>query len=151
MESLNFLAGREEELCNLIHASDAASPRRRLSSASCLELDPDLFHPEDGRLDERAAWACAACLDRLICLATALRAEMYEPRDGWYGGLSPQGRKQVAMHLSLDRKEQAASAPTERARRAAGRLADGWSIREIADELRVSTRTVQRDLRSMGI
>ncbi|MFJ8768276.1 WhiB family transcriptional regulator [Streptomyces clavifer] len=98
MDSLHFLADREQELRDLIQ-----SPENRDSvRAACRDVDVSLYHPEDG---ERAAdgplAVCVGCEGRLECLALALRAEDPEARHGWYGGLGPAGRDRIAAMLRL--------------------------------------------------
>lgn len=66
-------------------------------SATCREVDPDLFFPE---IHQAAQWAaakevCARCPVRLDCLDWAMKEESGLGRSARYGvlgGLSPQGR-----------------------------------------------------------
>ena len=42
------------------------------------------------------------CPARLACLALALRAEDADAREGWYGGLAPADRDDIAHILRLE-------------------------------------------------
>ena len=145
MNSPYFFAGREAELRALIHPSGRTSLDRQLSSAACRGLDPETFHPAVDRPEPADVDRCASCTARLACLAIALRAEDPEMRTGWYGGLGPEDRDNVARALGLDNPNPPAP---DRAIQAARLQADGWTVDAIAAELGCSRRTVQRYLRA---
>jgi len=108
-------------------------------------MDPDLYHPDQGRPQDLALACCAGCPARLACLALALRAEDPEERSGWYGGLGPGDRDALSASLNLDAPVPVPTA--DYAARAAGLRAAGWAVGAIASELGCSRRTVQRYLR----
>lgn len=140
-----FFGGRERELRDLIHYADHRCLGRQLRAAACSGMDPDIFHPDDGQQpDELVIARCAGCPARLACLALALRAEEPDARVGWYGGLGPQDRDQIAAALDLETTEPRVP---ERAVRVAQLKADGWTVSQIAAVLGCSRRTVQRYLR----
>jgi AraC-like DNA-binding protein len=138
-----FFAGREPELRELIrhpYRSDG-----QLRRAACRGMDPDAFHPDEGRPDDVVVARCTGCEARLACLAFALRSEDPESRSGWYGGLGPDGRAGVAATLGLGTPEPPVP---DRAAQAARLRAAGWTVEDIATQLGCSRRTVQRDLRT---
>jgi AraC-like DNA-binding protein len=136
-----FFAGREQQLRDLID-----HPREHdLDRAACAGADTDAYHPDDGQPDELSLFRCQACAARLACLALALRAEDPEARAGWYGGLGPADRDDVAASLQLGAPR---PVPPERAMEAARLRAAGWTIAAIAAQLACSRRTVQRYLRT---
>lgn len=145
MHHAYFFAGREPELRALIHNPNPTSLNRQLRAAACRGMDPDAFHPDEGRPDDRVVARCAGCPARLACLASALRAEDPRARQGWYGGLGPEDRDGVAAVLELETPE---PPPPDRAIRAARLRAAGWPVDAIAAELGCSRRTVQRYLRA---
>jgi AraC-like DNA-binding protein len=108
-------------------------------------MDPDAYHPDQGRPADLALARCDGCQARLACLALALRAEDPEVRSGWYGGLGPADRDALAASLGLDEPE--VVLVPDSATRAARLRAAGWTIGAIAAELGCSRRTVQRHLR----
>jgi AraC-like DNA-binding protein len=108
-------------------------------------MDPDAFHPDEGRPDDAVVARCTGCKARLACLALALRAEEPDKRCGWYGGFGPDDRVAVAHALSLETPEQPVP---DQAVQAARLRANGWTIEAIATELGCSRRTVQRHLRT---
>lgn len=144
MGSPYFFTGRESELRALIYRPDSLALDRRLRWAACRGMDPDAFHPDEGRPDDAVVARCLGCKARLACLALALRAEEPDTRCGWYGGLGPDDRGAVARALRLEAPEQPVP---DRAAQAARLKADGWTVDAIADELGCSRRTVQRYLR----
>jgi AraC-like DNA-binding protein len=145
MSSLPFFAGRLPELRTLVHYPDRKPLDRQLRRAACHEMDPDAFHPDEGRPDDLVVARCIDCEGRLACVALALRAEGPDARSGWYGGLSPGDRDHVAAALGLGTREP----PTpDRAIRAARLRAAGWTVEDIATELGCSRRTAQRYLRT---
>lgn len=139
-----FFAGRERELRDLIQHTGRQPLKRQLREAACRGMDPDLFHPDHGEPDDLVIARCAGCPARLACLALALRAEEPDARAGWYGGLGPADRDQVAAALHLAAPEPLVP---EGAVRAARLKTDGWTVGEIATALGCSRRTVQRYLR----
>ena len=72
-------------------------PDRRHPGEVIDRMDPDAYHPDDGQPDELALFRCNGCPARLACLAPALRAEDPDVREGWYGGLGPIDRDDVAV------------------------------------------------------
>lgn len=142
-----FLVGRESELRELIEQPDYKDLHRQLRRAACRGMDPGAFHPDEGQPDELVIARCQGCEARLACLALALRAEGPDMRSGWYGGLGPGDRDNVAAALEIMIPE--APVP-DRAVHAARLRAAGWTITEIAAELGCSRRTVQRYLRAVA-
>ncbi|WP_261556252.1 helix-turn-helix domain-containing protein [Frankia tisae] len=141
MRSPYFFEGRERELRGLIdHRIND-----NLNQAMCAGADPVVYHPDEGRPDELSLLRCAGCAARLACLALALRAEDPEAREGWYGGLGPADRDDIAPALQVDTPQQP---PPDRAVEAARLRAAGWTINQIAAVLGCSRRTVQRYLRA---
>ena len=145
MRHAYFFTGRELELHALIHHPDGMSLDRQLGAAACRGMGPDAFHPDDGRPDDIVVARCTSCQARLACLALALRAEDPDARQGWYGGLGPNDRDDIAAALSLEAPE---PPPPDRAVPAARLRAAGWTVAAIATELGCSRRTVQRYLRA---
>lgn len=145
MGSLYFVADRAPELRALIHHPDRKHLDRQLRRAACQEMDPDAFHPDQGRPDDLVVARCTGCEGRLACLALALRAEDPDARSGWYGGLGPGDRDNVVAALGLETPEPPAP---DRAIQAARLRAAGWTVEDIATELGCSRRTVQRYLRT---
>jgi hypothetical protein len=135
-----FFAGRERELRDLIDHPVGHD----LDHARCVGVDPDVYHPDDGQLDELALFRCTTCPARLSCLALALRAEDAGARTGWYGGLSPDDRDGIASILLLVPSQ---PEPPDRAIEATRLRASGWTVNQIAAHLGRSHRTVQRYLR----
>ncbi|WP_322750421.1 MULTISPECIES: helix-turn-helix domain-containing protein [unclassified Frankia] len=136
-----FFEGRERELRDLVdHRIND-----NLDQAACAGADPDVYHPDEERPDELSLLRCAGCAARIACLALALRAEDPEARHGWYGGLGPADRDDIAPTLQLDAPQ---PLPPDRAVEAAQLRAAGWTIGQIAAELGCSHRTVQRYLRA---
>lgn len=141
MHNPYFFAGREQELRDLIdHPA-----HRNLEHAACAATDPDAYHPEEGQPNELSLFRCNGCTARLACLALALRAEDPDSRAGWYGGLSPADRDDVAAIVQLELPQPPAP---DRAVEAARLRAAGWTINRIAAHLACSRRTVQRYLRT---
>lgn len=135
----HFLAGREQDLSELIR-----SPRSiDLSDAACIGIDPDTYHPDE-TLDELSVARCASCPVRLPCLAYAMAIEDPAERAGWYGGLGPRERTDVAAALGLAAPE----APSEPALQAVRLRATGLTVGQIAYRLSCSRRTVQRYCRN---
>lgn len=118
-----------------------------LRGAACQGADPETFHPVEGTPDPLTIVRCAGCAARLACLALALRAEDADARSGWYGGLGPADRDDLATALGPFAAE---ARPLDKAIRAARLRAAGWVVADIASELGCSRRTVQRYLRSVA-
>ena len=135
----------EAELRSLIRNPSSSPVFSRLEHAACRGMDPELYHPEEGRPTGLVLARCSSCRARLACLALALRAEAPDARYGWYGGLGPGDRDALAASLGGGKPPAATAADTEA--RAVRLRAAGWTIGSIADELRCSRRTVQRYLR----
>ena len=138
-----FFAGREQQLRNLIDHPG----KHDLDHASCTGANTDAYHPEEGPPDELTLFRCQGCPVRLACLALAFRAEDSGARAGWYGGLGPADRDDIAadLRLSVDQP-----APPGRAMEASRLRAEGWTVSEIAAQLACSRRTVHRYLRMVG-
>jgi hypothetical protein len=134
-----FFAGHESELRDLVNSPADLT----LDQAACAGVDPELYHPE-GQPDELSLFRCSACPARLACLALALRAEDAEVRSGWYGGISPTDRDDIAQILRLEPSQPVVP---DRAVEAARLQASGWTINQIATQIGCSRRTVQRYLR----
>lgn len=135
-----FFDGQERDLRDLINRPAG----RTLDQAACAGADPDLYHPDEGQPDELSLFRCKMCPARLACLALALRAEDPDARAGWYGGVGPAERDDIARILRLE-----PSRPTipDRAVEAARLQAAGRTINQVAAELGCCRRTVQRYLR----
>jgi hypothetical protein len=139
------ILGGEAGLQSLIRNPSTKPIFGQLQHAACRGMDPDVYHPDEGRPTDLALARCFSCHARLACLGLALRAEDPQARCGWYGGLGPADRDALAASLGLG--EPSAVPVTDTAARAARLRAVGWTIGSIADELRCSRRTVQRYLR----
>lgn len=139
------ILGAEAELYSLIRNPSTRPIFGHLQHAACRGMNPDVYHPDEGRPTELALARCFSCHARLACLALSLRAEDPEARCGWYGGLGPADRDALAASLGVGKPS--AAPVTDTAARAARLRAAGWTIGSIADELRCSRRTVQRYLR----
>jgi AraC-like DNA-binding protein len=148
MRDAYFFAGREPELHGLITHPDRTPLDRQLRAAACRGMDPDAFHPDEGRPDDLVLARCTGCRARLACLALALRAEYPDVRQGWYGGLGPDDRDSVAAALGLEPPEPPEPPTPHRAAQAARLRAASWTVEAIATELGCSRRTVQRYLRA---
>jgi AraC-like DNA-binding protein len=118
-----------------------------LRGAACQGMDPEAFHPVGEKPDSLTIVRCTGCMARLACLAFALRAEDADARSGWYGGLGPADRDDLATALGLLAGE---AQPLDNVVRAARLRAEGWVVADIATELGCSRRTVQRYLRSVA-
>jgi hypothetical protein len=68
-----FFAGRESELRALIYKSDRVPLDRQLRWAACRGIDPDAFHPDEGRPDD--AVSRAASTAKLALPASRSRCE----------------------------------------------------------------------------
>ena len=139
------IPGGEAELYSLVRNPSARPILSQLQHAACRGMDPDVYHPEEGRPTELALARCFSCPARIACLGLALRAEDPEARSGWYGGLGPADRDALAASLGVGIPS--ATPVSDTAARAARLRAAGWTIGSIANELRCSRRTVQRYLR----
>ncbi len=140
MHNPNFFFGRERQLRNMINNAG----KYDIAMAACAGVDPNIYHPEQGPPNDLALARCTECPARLACLALALRAEDPETRAGWYGGLGPADRDDIAALLRLDTPQP----PTpDRAVEATRLRTAGWTVNDIAAHLGCSRRTVQRDLR----
>jgi AraC-like DNA-binding protein len=137
VQSEYFFTGQEHELCDLVRHPRSID----LSEAACVGIDPDIYHP-DGPLDELSAARCNACPVRIGCLALALQAEDPEAREGWYGGVGPEDRAQIARELNLPTVQ--ACDGIDLAVEAVRLRAAGLTVNQIAAHLACSRRTVQR-------
>lgn len=135
----------EVEFHSLVRNPSARPMLSQLQYASCRGMDPEIYHPDEGRPTELALARCSSCRARLACLGLALRAEDPEARSGWYGGLGPADRDALAASLGVG--QPSATPVTDTAARAARLRAAGWTVGSIANELGCSRRTVQRYLR----
>jgi hypothetical protein len=140
MQKKHFFTGQEHALLDLVTNPKSID----LSSAACIGVDPDVYHP-DGPLDELSAARCTTCPVRIGCLALALGAEDPEARAGWYGGLGPEDRSDLAQQLTAPSTP---SAPKlcDPAAEAARLRASGLTVNQIARRLECSRRTIQRYL-----
>lgn len=135
----------EAELHSLIRNPSTRPIFSQLQYAACRGMDPDVYHPDQGRPTDLALARCFSCRARIACLGLALRAEDPEARYGWYGGLGPVDRDALAASLGV---EQPSAAPaSDPAARAVALRAAGWTVGSIAAELGCCRRTVQRYLR----
>jgi hypothetical protein len=135
----------EAELRSLIRDPSSSLIFSKLQHAACRGMDPELYHPEQGRPADLILARCFGCRARLACLALAFRAEDPEARCGWYGGLGPGDRD--ALAASAGGPGPSAAPASDAEARAVRLRAAGWTIGSIAAELRCSRRTVQRYLR----
>jgi AraC-like DNA-binding protein len=119
-----FFAGRESELRALIYKSDRVPLDRQLRWAACRGIDPDAFHPDEGRPDD--AVSRAASTAKLALPASRSRCE-------------PKSLTRVMAGTAVLARTTALLSPRP--------LADGWTVEAIANELGCSRRTVQRYLR----
>ncbi|MFH9353520.1 WhiB family transcriptional regulator [Kitasatospora sp. NPDC017646] len=143
MSYAHFVADHASELGELIHQPNHLD--RQLRRAACRGMDPDAFHPEEGRPDDLVIARCTGCKVRLACLALALRTEDPDARSGWYGGFGPEDRSRVATVLGLETPDPPVP---DRVAQAAHFRTAGWTVEDIATELGCSRRTVQRALRT---
>ena len=139
MDSLHA-HGCEQELRALVTRAEYPD----IAAAACRGVDPNTYHPESGAPDPLALLRCSQCPVRLACIAVALRAEDGEARAGWYGGLGPEERHDVAARLGLIGPTPITSDDRTEAARLRG---VGWTIGEIAAHLGCCRRTVQRYLK----
>lgn len=120
-----------------------------LDKAACKGLPVQAFHPDKGEPERQHLELCDSCPGRLMCLALALRAEETDLRFGWFGGLGPSDRDDVADALDLPEVVRDTSHPQDDRIAEAARLrATGSTVREIAAQLGCSRRTVQRYLKT---
>lgn len=140
MPDINFFVLREQEVRTFIEQL----PHDVLHVAACRGEKPDIFHPEVGRPTDSDLAICEACQASVACVALALRAEDPDARVGWYGGLGPDDRDDLATRLCLTADEPVL---LERAAEAIRLFRAGWTVSEIAAELECCRRTVQRYLR----
>jgi AraC-like DNA-binding protein len=136
-----FFVGREAELRTLINQRRPKSRDDQFRRAGCRGMNSDAFHPEEGRPDGPVLARCTECQVRLACLALALQAEDPGARSGWYGGLGPADRDDVARTLGLEAPDPPVPDRAVQVRRL---RADGWTVDAIAAKLGCSRRTVQR-------
>lgn len=74
------------------------APQPWMTDALCLQIDPELFYPEQGASNREGKRICAACDVRAECLAFAFaRSEPY----GIWGGLSARERWRVTRAARL--------------------------------------------------
>jgi AraC-like DNA-binding protein len=140
LPEISFFLLRDDE----IHAYVNRIPYRLLDQGSCRGIDTNAYHPEVGVPAEDDLARCNNCAANVACVAMALRAEDPEARAGWYGGLGPAERAELADRLGLVTPEPALP---ERAAQAIQLFNDGWTVNTIASELGCCRRTVQRYLR----
>lgn len=136
-----FFQDRENELRALVGRLNHSA----LEGAACRGLPPDVYHPEVGQPDQAALACCQLCPARLSCLALALQTEPSDARYGWYGGLGPRDRDNIAARLDLVPSE---TQLDERAKDAIRLRCEGHTLNEIAERLGCCRRTVQRYLRT---
>ncbi|WP_176480438.1 WhiB family transcriptional regulator [Mycobacterium avium] len=137
VQSEYFFAGHERELRDLVRHPRSID----LSEAACAGIDPNLYHP-DGPLDELSAARCSTCPVRMGCLALALQAEDPQAREGWYGGVGPDDRAEIARDLKLPTVHVCGG--KDPATEAVRLRASGLTVNQVAAYLACSRRTVQR-------
>lgn len=115
---------------------DATSAEDWQQDALCAQVDADLFFPEKGGSTETAKRVCSLCDVRAECLAYAQREVI---TFGVWGGLSERERERMRVKA---RKPRASRVEVDE--RVVALTAAGETARRIAEELSVSTRTVQR-------
>ncbi len=133
----------------LLEAYVERLPAGTFDLAACRGFDPDRYHPDVGRPTEDALRRCESCPTRVACVALTVRAEDPTLRAGWYGGLGPSERTELAVVIGLERpisSTQDGAAGPDRAGRASHLRDAGWTVNDIAVELGCSRRTVQRYL-----
>ena len=116
--------------------------------ALCVSLDADPFFTDEPEPPAAVLAYCTACPVAANCLAAALAHEEVEGfRFGWWGGVSSEGRDQIARRLGLDFEDRSAFVehlplPIRiRTLREQGR-----TVPQIADECGCTKRTVYRHL-----
>jgi DNA-binding CsgD family transcriptional regulator len=132
--------------CQRLVAIIDAPWQSRIVHAECEGLPNSWFAPEDGVPPHPAVFdACGSCAESLKCLAFQLRNECEGERPWvWYGGCGPDERSEIAVRIR--RVVHPLSAAQERRQIVARLAALGRTQHEIADELGVDRKTVQRDL-----
>jgi hypothetical protein len=137
----------DDEIAELSWLVDAsASPD--VTRAACAGLPTRVFVPDDDEPpDPKYLAICERCPVHLECLASTLRCEEPGYRSGWFGGYNPLERDEIAAACGLP-TEPVSAADLRRA--VVERLAKlGRTQREIAEELGVSRKTVQRDVAAL--
>lgn len=140
MPDVSFFISSSDE----VRAFIERVPHDLLDRAACRGRGLDAYHPEVGVPDETDLAACDGCAARVACVALAFRAEDPDVRSGWYGGLGPDERDELAEKLGIGLSPPAVP---ERAAEALRLFEAGWTIKSIATEFGCSRRTVQRYLR----
>jgi len=136
-----FSENESRELVELIDAE--AHPAIR--DPRCAGIPTASFAPEVGSPGLEFLALCRGCPARVACLASELRRESDGDRAAvWFGGCGPDERAAIARHLG--RRATPISAQQDRRARVARMAALGRTQLQIADELGVSRKTIQRDL-----
>lgn len=134
-----------EDLATLIDKPDYPA----LDQAACKGLPREAYHPDVGDPERHHLELCFSCPGRMMCLALALRAEEPDLRFGWFGGLGPSDRDDVADALGLPTvAHESSDLQDDRVAEAVRLRAAGSTVGEIAAVLGCSRRTVQRYLKA---
>ena len=121
--------------------------------ALCAQTDAETFFPKKGQYPARAKAICERCEVKTDCLATAVLSK--HNHFGVWGGLTERERRLIREGARDIKKSQGLPFGKRRVRvherqqRVLELNQKGTSVRQIAAELDVSTRTVMRDLRSL--
>lgn len=114
--------------------------------AACIDMDPNLWFPEDEPLKEQRLWMeatakaqCAICPVRMECLQYALRNR---EEFGTWGGYNSEEVHRLRRTLHVKAVEPAAVIPTKLPERIGFMRGRGWKIAEIAAELGISEQEV---------
>jgi hypothetical protein len=141
-------AVEESRLVGLVtDATTTSRPWAQCAACGDIPSGIDAYFPEDGELPPAGALAlCSSCPVATECLATALIHESRcAERDGWWGGLSPEAREDIAGRLGMQpaSAEPDSQCPADIARRL---RSENRTIPSIAAELGCTERTVYRYL-----
>lgn len=139
-----------DESCLVALVNDPTTTSRRWDKrAACADLSSgiDSYFPDEGELPPvDALTMCRSCPVGAECLATALIHESQSDyRFGWWGGLGPDGREQLAERLGIQ------TIPVELDVRGPADLArylrsQNLTVPSIAAKLGCTERTVYRYL-----
>lgn len=137
----------ESRLIELINTPSTLQRRWDERAACAKPLSGfETYFPEDGAPSITALARCMGCSVALECLATALIYEATDGyRHGWWGGVGPDEREDVAQRLGIAVRVRAvvSEEPADLARHL---RASNYTIPAIAAELGCTERTVYRYL-----